>query len=296
MADHDVTLVIGGTGVQGGAVARALVDAGHEVRAATRDPASAQVPDGATPVAVDLRDPASIATAAEGVDGAFFHLPMALGGPDGAQVEQAAIAALRDAGVDHLVYNTGFAIPDEPVGQPALDGRVALVGQLVDAGATVLIPTGYMENLAAPWSAPLVLDGELRYPLPPDAVNAWVTNDDVGAATAAALARPEVAKGRRYRLAGPEALEMTEVAERLGRALDRTVRYRQVSGAEYGRMLAPHLGEQLGAMVGAGYDRMPPGPNPLLTPDTTAAREELGVAFTPLEDWARRQDWEAAAG
>ena len=43
--------------------------------------------------------------------------------------------------------------------------------------------------------------------------------------------------------------------------------------------------------MGGGYEAMPPGPDPLMTPDTTATREALGVSFTPLEEWARRQDW-----
>lgn len=152
-----------------------------------------------------------------------------------------------------------------------------------------------MENFTAPWSAPLVLAGELRYPLPAEAVNAWVTNEDVGACVVGAFEHADRAAGRRLRVAGPEALTLPEVAERLGRALDRPVRFEQISGREYGAMMAPYLGEAMASAVGAGYDRMPPDPNPLLTPDTTRTREALDVEFTPLERWARRQDWQAAA-
>lgn len=61
-------------------------------------------------------------------------------------------------------------------------------------------------------------------PLPPDARNAWVTNDDVGAVTAAALRTP-ASRGRWLRLAGPEILTLPDVAVRLGRALGRDVEF-----------------------------------------------------------------------
>lgn len=281
-------------------MARALLDAGYDVLAATRDPgatAATRLADlGARPVRVDLRDPATVTQAAQRAARAFMHLPMSLGGPDGADAERAAVDALEAAGIAHLVFNVGMALPDETVGQPMLDARIGFAAALLERGATVLVPTGYFENFVMPWSAPHVLDGELRYPLPPDAVNAWVTNDDVGACVVGAFAHADDARGRRFRVAGPEALTLPEVADLLGRALDREVEFRQISGEEYGQMLAPYVGGELAAAIGAGYDRMPPGPNPLLTPDTGAARNILDVTFTSVEAWAWRQDWQHAAG
>jgi uncharacterized protein YbjT (DUF2867 family) len=218
---------------------------------------------------------------------------MSLGGPDGAGAEQRIVQALNDAGVGHLVVNTGMALPDDPIGVPMLDGRVAWVGELLAQGATVLMPTGYLENFSAPWSRPHVAAGELRYPRPADDPVAWVSADDVGAATAAALARPGVSRGRRFRLAGPQVLTFTEVAAVLSDVLGRPVTFRQITGREYGEMVGAVLGPELGAAIGAGYDQMPPFPNPLLAPDTTPARTDLGITFTPLATWARRQQWDA---
>ncbi|MBW3606139.1 MAG: NmrA family NAD(P)-binding protein [Actinobacteria bacterium] len=80
------------------------------MRAVTRDPASSaaqQLADrGAQPVAADLHDADALASAADGARLAFLHLPMSLGGPDGAGAERAAVDALRKAGVKHLVFNT----------------------------------------------------------------------------------------------------------------------------------------------------------------------------------------------
>jgi uncharacterized protein YbjT (DUF2867 family) len=298
MSDPSRTvLVIGATGTQGGPVAHALLKSGYTVRAATRRPddATELAARGAQPVRVDLHDAATVEAAADGARLAYFHAPMSLAGPQGSGAEREVIEALRRGGVEHIVCNTGFALPEQPVGNPMLDGRIEFVQALIAGGATVFSPTGYMENFSAPWSAPYVLSGELRYPLPPDAVNAWVTNEDIGDCTVATFERGEAVRGRWFRAAGPEALTLPEVAERLGRALDRTVEFHQITGQQYGQMIAPVLGEELGANIGAGYERMPPGPNPLLTPDTTPTREALGVTFTSVEEWARRQDWEQAA-
>ncbi len=285
-------LVVGATGSQGKPTALALLEAGWQVRALTRDATRAQdlVARGAEPAVGDLRDLDSLRAVAEGVDAVYYHTPMGVAGPGGGQAEQAALDVLRSGGA-HLVVNVGFALPDSPIGVPMLDARVALVHQLLEQGATVLIPTAYMENLSAPWSRPLVARGELVYPRPADDPIAWVTSQDVGAAAAAALANPDASRGKSYRLAGPDVLTFLDVAAILSEVVGRPVTFRQITGTEYGSMITPVLGAQLGMGIGMGYDQMPPFPNPLNAPDTTLARTELGVTFTPLRAWAQRQNW-----
>lgn len=272
MSDPGRTVVIvGATGTQGGPVARALLRSGYDVRAATRDsagPAGRELAVlGAVPVRVDLGDPDTLVAAADGASRAFLHLPMTLAGPGGGDVERAALDALRRAGVDHIALNTGMALPERPVGDPMLDGRIAF--------ATALA-------------------GELRCPLRADAVNAWVTNEDVGACVVAAFHRADA-----YAPDGSASLDrkltLPDVADRLARALGQPVRFQQISGAPYGEMMVPYLRETLAAAVGAGHDRMPAARNPLLTPDTTSTREALGMTFMSVEDWARGLDWQRAA-
>jgi dihydroflavonol-4-reductase len=66
-------LVTGATGKVGNAVARALLEAGHEVRTLVRDPARAAhvLPAGAEPVVGDVTDPPSVRAAAEGSELVF---------------------------------------------------------------------------------------------------------------------------------------------------------------------------------------------------------------------------------
>jgi nucleoside-diphosphate-sugar epimerase len=68
--------VVGATGTQGGPVARALLEAGYPVRAASRSPERAAdlAAQGAEPVAVDLLDPDFVARAAAGTELAASNL------------------------------------------------------------------------------------------------------------------------------------------------------------------------------------------------------------------------------
>lgn len=75
MSESLKVLVVGATGQQGGAVARKLLDKGHQVRALTRSPDSPEAvalkEAGAEVVDGDLEDHSSCASAAQGVDAIF---------------------------------------------------------------------------------------------------------------------------------------------------------------------------------------------------------------------------------
>jgi len=285
-------LVIGATGTQGGAVARKLLKEDYDVLAASREEnrLTELVELGAEPVTLDLRDPHSVEYAASKADWAFFHAPMGIGGPEEEDVEEKALKAILKADVKHVSYSTGFALPPEPVGVPQMDNRVQLVNKVLKAGrTTVFVPTGYLENFSAPWSVPYIRNGELLYPLSPGVRIAWVTNDDVGACTAAAFLTPK-SKGKRLRVAGPESLTLPEVAKQIGDAIGRTVSYRQVNGQEYADLLAPYMDEETAEIIGAGYERIANEQNPLMTPDTSQTQELLGVTFTSVYEWAKSRN------
>src|ERR1700759_2957750 len=95
MAQELIVVVTGATGKQGGAVARGLLERGHEVRAVTRDPGSSQAKSlasaGATLVAASLEDTAAITKALEGAT-SLFAMTTPAGGTD-AETRQGIAAA-----------------------------------------------------------------------------------------------------------------------------------------------------------------------------------------------------------
>ena len=113
-------LVAGATGRLGGLVDVLLVR-GHMVRAMTRDPgsrAAARLRDaGGEIVFGDFDDPASLATAASGIDTVFATGTAHRVGPDGElQHGRNIAAAASEAGVSHLVYCSGDgAAADSPL-------------------------------------------------------------------------------------------------------------------------------------------------------------------------------------
>ncbi|MGE5247245.1 MAG: NmrA family NAD(P)-binding protein, partial [Verrucomicrobiota bacterium] len=102
-------LVTGGTGRQGGAAIPHLASLGHSVRVMTRNPDKARgwkVPN-VEVVRGDFRDPDSLRSALDGVDGVFLMGTPFEGGPE---AEVAAGKAMIDAcaqkDIGHVVYSS----------------------------------------------------------------------------------------------------------------------------------------------------------------------------------------------
>lgn len=152
--------------------------------------------------------------------------------------------------------------------------------------ATVIAPAlTYMENLAAPWSAPRVGAGEIAYPLPAELPVPWVALDDLGAVIAELSTAP--APPPLQIVAGPQALTGEQVATELASALGREVRWSTINPGEYEQMLAPRLGADAAAGIAAAYTAPLQDAPPPPAPDAAVVK----VGTIALRHWAMRQDW-----
>ncbi|MCG8920585.1 NmrA/HSCARG family protein [Actinokineospora sp. PR83] len=234
----DTILVLGATGVQGGATARALLAAGRRVRALVRDPASpaatAIAAEGAELVRGDLDDPVSLRAAMAGAAGVFsvqtFMTPAGLGGEvrHGRAVADAAAAA----GVEHVVYSSvGGA--DRRSGVPHFDSKRAVERHLAALAvpATVLRPTFFMDNFAA--HGPALEDGGLvvRLALRPDTRVQLIAAADIGAIAALAFADPGRFAGTALEIAGDE-LTAAGITAAFGAAAGLPARFAPLTLAE----------------------------------------------------------------
>ncbi|WP_051023039.1 NmrA family NAD(P)-binding protein [Nocardia pneumoniae] len=285
-------IVHGATGEQGAAIVRGLLSAGHRVRGIVRRGSGSRLHPGAEPVQAELLEPGALAATYSGADAVIVQLPLVFAADLAVQQAEAVLAGLREAGVRRAVFNSGAMLPTAPVGVPFVDARVLVAAELprsVEVATVVGPARTYMENLAAPWSAPLVRGGELAYPLPRDLPVPWVALDDLGAAVAALItstAPPPVQV-----VAGPQALTGDQVAAELTAALGHPVRWNAVTPATYQEMLAPHLGAEVAEGIAAAYTPPPPGTPPPPQPDPTV----VTTGATTLRDWAARQNWAAYA-
>ncbi|MFI1100755.1 NmrA/HSCARG family protein [Streptomyces melanogenes] len=151
--------VTGATGAQGGATARALLSAGHQVRALTRRPdspaADALRSLGAEIRHADFDDRPSLEAALAGAD-SLFAVTTPFGTDTATEVQQgtALIDAAAKAHVEHIVF-TSAAHADRDTGVPHYDSKQLIEQHLRAAGVpwTVIAPAAFMDNYASGWTS-----------------------------------------------------------------------------------------------------------------------------------------------
>jgi uncharacterized protein YbjT (DUF2867 family) len=224
--------VVGATGLQGGATARALLGANAPVRALARrtdsDAARALAELGAEIVAADLDDPEGLRAAFTGVDGVFaMTTPGYDRSTDREMTHGHAIAdAAAAAGVPHVVYSSvGGA--ERHTGIPHFDSKGDVEEYLVARGlsTTFVRPVFFMDNFAQ-FATPAIEDGTLtvRLPLPSGIPLQMITVEDIGAVAAAAVLNPDRVAGGSIEIAGDE-LTGEQIAEAYQDRYDVPARY-----------------------------------------------------------------------
>lgn len=220
-------VVMGATGQTGGAALRELQRRGAKVRAITRDPRRASLPNGVEVAGGDPTDSGSLRAAFAGAQAAYVMLPNFRQAEDalaGSMVAAQAIAnAVREARVPRIVaLSSGGAHLAEGTGmiRTLYDFEQALRGA---AGSiTFLHAADFMEN----WASTLpVARSEGVLPsgrLPLDGPNETVSTEDIGR-TAAALMLESVAGERIVNLFGPQDYSSLDAARVLSRLLGRPV-------------------------------------------------------------------------
>ena len=234
--NNSITLVLGATGQQGGATARALAADDRRVRALVRDPQSTKAKAlsqlGIETVQGDLRDKTSLTRALSCVHGVFVALPSSAdaGGitdDDELNFGRAVIDAAKHAGVLHLIYSSTIgASPDLGLGH--YESKWHIENHLRDSGVpfTIVRPAPFMEMLLLPHFG--LGEGVATFFSAPDQVVQFIAVRDIGFIAArlfAATSRPE---GQTMDIAG-DALSGNEIAAKISRATDRDVPYLQIA-------------------------------------------------------------------
>ncbi|MFD1148169.1 SDR family oxidoreductase [Saccharothrix hoggarensis] len=213
-------LVTGATGTIGGAVVRHLAAEGVPVKALTRNPAKAVLPDGVEVVGGDLTRPAELPLT--GVTAVFLL----------AAIESDDAAAHAKAFLDHapdlrrVVFLSSSAVTAKRPGSYELHHDVEQVVERSGVAWTHVRPGEFMTNKLV-WARTIKSEDVVRAPFP-ESVGAPVHEADVAEVAVHAL-RHDGHAGRAYTLSGPEALTHRQQAEAIGRGLGRPIGFERLT-------------------------------------------------------------------
>jgi uncharacterized protein YbjT (DUF2867 family) len=281
-------LVAGGTGKQGGEVARRLLDNNHTVRAITRKPDSPAAAElarrGAEIVQGDLTDRDSLDRALQGVESVFSIATPFEKGVDAEVVQGVTMAdAAKDADVFLLYSSVGDA--DRNTGIPHFDSKYKVETHIREIGvdATIIAPVFFMENVL--FARDQLRNNVYPSPLSSETRLAQIPVTDIGAVAVTVLENRDHYAGKRFDI-GSDERSPSETARILSSVTGRNIAYFQVPMD----MIRQTMGEDGVKMydyferVGYHVDR------------AELEREFPNVRWTSFEAWARAFDWKTFLG
>lgn len=215
------TLLTGATGFMGRGIVGELLRAGQSVRALTRTPATAGLPDGVELFAGDLEQPATLHDALRSVERMYLI-------PAAPRTAAEVVAMARAAGVRRIVVLSGAAADSDVWG----DGGYLAVEQAAEQSGlewTHVRPGEFAGNWLD-WAPSVRAQRLVRRPYG-NAVTQPTHEADIAAVIAATLTEDGHA-GMTYTFAGPEALSTAEQVRLIGAALGEDVRFEEHDPAQ----------------------------------------------------------------
>ncbi|WP_224371022.1 NmrA family NAD(P)-binding protein [Hyalangium versicolor] len=216
-------LVTGATGKVGRHVISELLRMGIAVRALTRNPGAANLPEGVELVRGDLSDPATFEASLQGVERVFLLWPLLT-----AEAAPGVVGALAKH-ARRIVYLSSFGVRDELEVQadPITSFHAAIERQIERSGLewTFLRPGGFASNTL--WWAPQIrAEGVVRWPFAA-AARSLIHERDIAAVAVRALTS-DGHQGAKYVLTGPQAVTQAEQVRLIGEAIGRPARFEEI--------------------------------------------------------------------
>ncbi|MGW3195180.1 SDR family oxidoreductase [Streptomyces sp. NPDC001118] len=264
-------VVTGATGNVGRALVHRLLAAGRPVRALTRDPQRAGLPDGAEVVRLPPKDPAALF---DGATALFLYAH-----PWAADL----LAAARAHGVRQVVFlSSGMIQEGADETHPLHVMHATVERQIRDSGLdwTFLRPNAFATN-ALQW-APQIRAGNTVRGVFADTLSAPIHEDDIAAVAERALLDGGH-EGAVHRLTGPAATTNAEQVAAIGAAVGRELTFVEADPREAGPELFPYLPAEALERLLRIYEESVGEP-----PEITGTVEKLtGTPARTFAQWAR---------
>lgn len=281
MLNNKIILVTGGTGKQGGAVARNLMQHGYTVKALTRNPDSpnALVLKNQNVILVkgDLNKPETYREHLTGVHGIFSVQTFENG--ISKEIQQGTVLATlaMESGVKHFLYSSAIGAHLN-TGVPHLDSKFIIENHIRELAMpyTIIRPASFYENFLIPQVKKGILKGKLTQTINSDTIMPYIATDDIGKAAVKIFGNFQEYSGKTLAL-GNEQLDSLELAEKFSRALNKKVEYKRLPGI----LVRLFLGKSLYKMF-----RWMDEHSTLLMEDVTSDRAEF-PEMMPLSNWIK---------
>jgi uncharacterized protein YbjT (DUF2867 family) len=218
-------LVTGATGNIGRRIVDHLIGLGaNDIRALTKNPAKANLPDGVTAITGYLGNPDSLPAALDGVE-RMYLAPLT-------PTLDATLELIKAAKVKYVVALSGGGDWQEHADKITASGLVN----------TQLGPGEFTDNFTI-WADEIKTARTVREPYP-SVVEAPISMDDIARVAATLLARPDASHyGRMYPITGPQSLTRAEIAREIGVGLGVDITFEHCGRAEAEAALRPAMGE-----------------------------------------------------
>jgi NADH dehydrogenase len=226
-------LVVGATGLLGGTITRRLVAKGRAVRVMVREPSRRSI-SGVEVVKGDLRDPASLRAAVEGVTQVLTTANSFSGrgatSPTKVDVPgyRALVAAAREAGVSRIVHTSAYGLTaDSAVDYFRVKHQVDETIRTGGVPWVLLRPAAFIDVWMGILAGGIARNGTATVFGDGTTVSNYIAVDDVAEFAVRVLERPEV-RNEAIDLGGPSTLSAIDFAELVGRHQGRSVRIKHV--------------------------------------------------------------------
>src|SRR5262245_58441837 len=218
-------LVTGATGQIGSEVVSRLRGSGCRIRALSRNPRSAKLPPDVEIVPGDLSAPETLDACLNGIDSVFlvWMAPLAAAAP---AIERIAAHARRIVLLTSP-HRTPHPFFQQPNGMRHIHAGVEQLVEESGLAWTFLRPGPFAIN-SRNWWAPQLRNGDVVRWCYADAETAPVHERNIAAVAVRALC-DEGHEGREYVLTGPASLTQREQVGIIGDAVDRPVRFQELS-------------------------------------------------------------------
>jgi uncharacterized protein YbjT (DUF2867 family) len=268
-------LVTGATGNVGRLVVNHLLQTGLEVRALTKNPEKAALPQGVEVAEGYIGDPATVPAALDGVE-RLYLAPVP-------KTAQTVVDLAVQAGLQRIVALSSSGADDEAKGDPSGWWFYAIERAVESAPGiqwTHLRPGEFMLNALA-WADSIRDEGVVRAAYGA-AAYAPLDLDDI-AAVAAKVLLEDGHDGEKYAMTGPESLSKVEKVRIIGEVLGREVRFEEIGRAEArAQMIERGYGEAADWLLD-GDAQMIGHPQPVLS----TVPDLLGRPATTFQMWVQ---------